>query len=466
MSFDNKLYYGDNLVILKELAKKDSFIDLIYIDPPFNSQRNYNLLFEDLIKNKENGKKTTALKEAFSDTWSNVSLQNELEDMKNYKNLTLYNFLTANRAIFSDGQMSYLTMMAHRLYYMHQILKDTGSFYLHCDPTMSHYLKIILDIIFGRNQFQNEIIWCYGSGGASKNHFSRKHDVILFYTKSKKYCFNTDEVRETYSSPEKVKYKYIDGKAYLRKHPKGRIALDWWQIPILTNTAKERLGYPTQKPLALLEKIIKASSNKGDVVADFFCGCGTTVTAAEQLNRKWLGVDINHLAIGLIEEKRLNPLKANYKVIGFPSDKAQAEKLAQEKPFEFETWVVEYFFKGHATKKTRDGGFDGHLVLNTGNTDKKLCLLEVKGGKCNVKNIREFGDVMRMQNADLGIFVCFEKNITSEMLKYCDNQGTLKKAGMLADMYHIPMLTIITIEQILDKNMPVWLEYCMRNITY
>jgi hypothetical protein len=175
---------------------------------------------------------------------------------------------------------------------------------------------------------------------------------------------------------EAIKQRIINLDEYARivKVNTGKtIAPDVWEINYINSQAKERLGYPTQKPEALLERIIKASSNKGDIVVDFFCGCGTTVTVAEKLKRNWIGVDINHLAIGLIEEKRLKPLKAEYQVIGFPTDQAQAEKLAREKPFEFEQWVVEYIFKGHCTRKTRDRGFDGHIAFNDGDR-KKLCL--------------------------------------------------------------------------------------------
>jgi site-specific DNA-methyltransferase (adenine-specific) len=466
------LYYGDNLKILKSLyEKKEPFIDLIYIDPPFNSKRNYNILYENLIQTVENGKKTTALKEAFSDTWSNVSLAHELEEMKGLSNLKIYNFLTENRIIFSDSQMSYLTMMAHRLYYMHKLLKDTGSLYLHCDPTMSHYLKILMDIIFGEKNFRNEIVWCYRGAGYPKKDFGKRHDVIFRYSKTTNYVFNVDDVREPYAKATIERFKHYIGNVRkgqdfgqqklnkLGKHPD-----DWWQIQPIAPSAKERLGYPTQKPEALLEQIIKASSDKGDIVADFFCGCGTAVAVAEKLNRRWIGVDINHLAIGLIEDKRLKSLKAKYQVIGFPEDQSQAEKLAKEKPFEFEQWIVEYIFKGHLTPKTRDGGFDGHISFNDGQSNK-LCLLEVKGGSCNVKNVREFNDVIKTQKADMGFFICFEKQVTSEMKKHCDRQGFVKMEGNIF-MGTLPKLSIITIEEILNKNFLPQIGQLLQNITY
>jgi site-specific DNA-methyltransferase (adenine-specific) len=167
-------------------------------------------------------------------------------------------------------------------------------------------LKGLLDEIFGKNNFRNEIAWCYGSGGASKSHFSRKHDTIFWYSKSQKATFNADSVREPYSSPEKVKYKIVNGKEYVRKHELGRISFDWWTIPILTNTAKERTGYPTQKPLALLKRIILASSNEGDIVFDPFCGCATTCVAAQQLGRKWIGIDIAEQSVDILVERLSN----------------------------------------------------------------------------------------------------------------------------------------------------------------
>ncbi len=471
------LYYGDNLKVLKSLyEKKEPFIDLIYIDPPFNSKRNYNILFEDLIQTLENGEKTTALKQAFSDTWSNVSLAHELEEMKALGNLKIYNFLTGNRDVFSDGQMSYLTMMAHRLYYMHELLKDTGSLYLHCDPTMSHYLKILMDIIFGEKNFRNEIVWHYKRWSNVSRNFQRMHDVIFFYSKTRNYTFNI--LYQDYSKPEVIEETVrgiVDGKlqrlkdkdgGYLKRKQKniGVAMHDVFDLQHIQPTAKERLGYPTQKPEALLERIIKASSDEGDIVADFFCGCGTAVVVAEKLNRQWIGADINHFAIGLIEDKRLKPLKAEYEVIGFPADQAQAEKLAKEKPFEFEQWIVEYVFKGHHTPKTRDGGFDGHIAFDDGQS-KKLCLLEVKGGSCTVKNIREFDNVIENRKADMGFFICFEKEVTSEMKKHCDKQGFIKMEGNIFTGT-LPKLSIITIEDILNKNFLPQIWQLLQNITY
>jgi site-specific DNA-methyltransferase (adenine-specific) len=273
--------------------------------PPFNSDRNYNVLF------KEGKVDSSAQIHAFEDTWEwtdeTVSLFDDLKKHQNPKIAILINSLF--EFMRDTPMMAYLVNMTARLVPLHRVLKSTGSLYLHCDPTASHYLKIILDVIFGKKNFRNEIVWCYGSGGASTKHFSKKHDILFFYTKEDDYTFNVDAVREPYSSPHKsMTPKIVGDKSYIKMNPLGRIPFDWWQIPILTNSAKERLGYPTQKPEALLERIIKASSNEGDWVLDPFCGCGTTVAVAERLKRRWVGIDISILAINVIEER----LKRHY----------------------------------------------------------------------------------------------------------------------------------------------------------
>ena len=466
---ESALYYGDNLDILKSLSKKrEPFIDLIYIDPPFNSKRNYNILFQDLIQSQENSKKITAQKEAFQDTWSNVEISDTLEQLQRLDNLKIYRFLNENRIIFTDSQMSYLTMMSIRIYYMRKLLKETGSFYLHCDPTMSHYLKILLDIIFGVKNFRNEIVWSYQRWTNNFKGFTRTHDIILFYVKSEKLNYWNNPIEE-FSSKSKHKGSRISttdstGKVIEQEYvneTRNKAMRDVWELSILNSQSKERLGYQTQKPEALLERIIKASSNENDVVADFFCGCGTTVAVAEKLKRKWIGVDINHLAIGLIQEKRLRSLKAEYEVRGFPRDLKQAEILAKEKPFEFEQWIVEYCLKGHKTKKTGDGGYDGHITLKFQN-ELKLSLIEVKGGNCSVKNVREFESVVNKQKANLGIFVCFEKQVTKEMKKYCDGTEKVEMAGF----FKIKKISLLTIEEVLEETYPDWLGTLIENSTY
>ena len=477
-TFVNTLYYGDNLAVLKRLSKdKDFFvktnggIDLVYIDPPFNSSRVYNMPYEDMLRSRANGEKYTAQKEAFNDTWSNVELSVELEEMKGYTDKPiLYRFLQRNRDIFSPAQMSYLTMMAHRLYYIHKVLKETGSFYLHCDPYMSHYLKVLCDMVFGTKCFRNEIVWCYNTEGKPKKFFAKKHDVILLYSKSQypeNVTFNRisilpSDVKRYNKIDEKGEKYQIDGKGYKYFLKDGRYCPDYWNISALTNKSKERLGYPTQKPEALLERIIRASSNEGDIVADFFCGCGTAVTTAQKLGRRWIGADINHLAISLIESKRLIPLKAEYEVAGLPIDIAGAEKLANDDKFKFEEWVVEYKFGGHQTKKTGDDGIDGYIAYTFGGK-KLMAVIEVKGGGVKIEQIRAFRDRIKTFDADFGIFVSFKKHITRGMQAEADTLGFIEAENLFA---RPKRMYIITIEDLVEDNLPAELKQMAKNVTY
>ncbi|MCL2520332.1 MAG: restriction endonuclease [Spirochaetaceae bacterium] len=469
----NKLYYGDNLNILKQLSKEylQGFIDLIYIDPPFNSNRDYNILYDNLITDE--GDKIKAGKEAFSDTWSNTDLSHELEEMKDYTDMPkLYRFFENNREIFTTAQMSYLTMMAHRLYYIRKVLKDSGSLYLHCDPTMSHYLKIVLDLIFGEKNFRNEIVWCYRGAGYPKLDFGKRHDIIFRYSKTENYKFYLDEVRMPYAEETVKRFSYKIGNKRGGKdfgqqslHPLGRQPDDWFaDLQPIAPSAKERLGYPTQKPEALLERIIKASSQENDLIADFFCGCGTTVAVAEKLNRKWLGVDISHLAVTLVEEKRLKPLKAKYEVIGFPRDLAGAEKLAQDNKFKFEQWLVEYILRGHQTKKTGDGGIDGHVTYTLPSGKKVQAIIEVKGGNISMAQIRAFKDSISKFNADFGIFMGFTGQFTKGMYSEADNLGYLEGFDLFNQ--RLKKFCIITVEDLFINNLPDALKMFNINTTY
>ena len=264
----NTLFYGDNLDVLRRKINDDS-VDLCYIDPPFNSKRNYFQIYNNI------GQEDRAQAQAFTDTWTwdtdaAQAYQEIVTGVGGRFTSQVIDLIKGLRNVLKEGSLlAYLVSMTQRITEIQRILKPTGSFYLHCDPTASHYLKLILDAIFlpTGGEYQNEIVWCYGSGGASKKHYSRKHDVLFFYTKSSSYTFNVDEVREPYSSPHKsMTPKIVGDKSYTKMNPLGRIPFDWWQIPILTNSDKERLGYPTQKPEILLEKVVKASSNPGDVV--------------------------------------------------------------------------------------------------------------------------------------------------------------------------------------------------------
>ncbi len=287
----NTLYTGDNLYILNGMNSES--VDLIYLDPPFNSKRIYSAPI---------GSK--AMGAEFKDIWTWSDVDKEcLNTLDDYPELVEYIYSIGG--IHGKGMMSYITYMTQRIIQMHRVLKDTGSLYLHCDTTASHYLKIVLDQIFGEKNFINEIIWCYKSGGASKRKFSKKHDTILFYSKSDKFQFYSKKQKSYmgvgYSTGNKniTLFDDEDGLGpYTMVFPK-----DWWEIGMLATSAKERTGYPTQKPLTLLHRIIEASSKQGDVVLDPFCGCATTCVAAQQLQRKWIGIDIEKQAADLLVQR-------------------------------------------------------------------------------------------------------------------------------------------------------------------
>jgi len=299
----NALYLGDNLEILRRYIP-DKSIDLIYLDPPFGGSRDYNLLY------REDGGKKTGVK-AFSDTWKwHKAAEDVLQEVRQRAPSGIAKLIEGMaEGVGKTPALTYLLMMTPRLLELHRTLKDTGSLYLHCDPTASHYLKLILDRIFGARSFRNEIAWSYKGGGRSKKYFARKHDTIFFYTKSNRWTFNYQDIlvgrtnRTYFTDDDGRRYWLKYGKKYYLKH-EGKVPEDWWaDIEPLHGPYRERLGYPTQKPLALLERIIRASSNEGEIVLDPFCGCGTALVAAQQLGRRWLGIDISSEAVELTSKR-------------------------------------------------------------------------------------------------------------------------------------------------------------------
>ena len=324
----NRLYFGDNLEFLRN---RDYFpsesIDLIYLDPPFNSNQSYNILFKDV-----EGTPSTAQIKAFEDTWrwdeTAAKSLHEINTTLDYTPRQLVSLMNMLEDFLGHSSMfAYLVQMSVRIIELHRVLKPTGSLFLHCDPSASHYLRLILDGIFGTKHFQNEIIWSYKSGGATSRRFARKHDVLLFYAKDvENYKFNPQH-EKSYNRGLKP-YRFKGVKEY--EDDIGWYTLvnmkDVWQIDMVGRTSAERLGYPTQKPLALLKRIVQASSNAGDVILDPFCGCGTTIDAVETINnenldlspRRWIGMDNNRLAINLVESRlkfRFDMDISNYEVI-------------------------------------------------------------------------------------------------------------------------------------------------------
>ena len=280
------MWTGDNLPILRGI--NSDCIDLIYLDPPFNSNANYAAPI---------GSKAAGAE--FKDTWTLTDIDNEWINLIESKHPQLHKVLLAT---IRDSDKSYLVYMASRILEMHRILKDTGSIYLHCDPTMSHYLKMVMDVIFGRNRFINEIIWHYSNASRGKKRFAKAHDVILWYSKGDNYVFNKDDVLVPFESGM-TEWRYKSGGQAGKPIPKGKMPDDVIKIPSLNAMAKERTGYPTQKPLALLDLLIKASSNEGDIVLDPFAGCATTCVAAQDASRNWGGIDISEKACQLVKQR-------------------------------------------------------------------------------------------------------------------------------------------------------------------
>lgn len=512
----NQLYYGDNLDILRNHVSDES-VDLIYLDPPFNSNATYNVLFK-----SSGGGESPAQIEAFDDTWhwDDMVSGKVIEKIKNSDYQSTATMLDSMLSFLGKNDMTaYLCMMAIRLVELHRVLAPTGSLYLHCDQTASHYLKLLLDSIFGAKNFKNEIVWKRKTGRGATNRTARAFgtatDVIFFYVKSNQWVFepqfnkdapgyddyvkkafvHKDESGRVYavdnlSSPsyrpnliysykgypppkkgwaislEKMKQWDEEGRLEFPKTKTGRILrrrfLDdlkgrpvsnlWDDINMISALAKERLGYPTQKPVALLERIIAASSNKGDVILDPFCGCGTTIHAAQKLGRKWIGIDVTPIAINLVEARLFDafPKAKDFDVIGLPKDIDGARKLfkedAQTKK-EFEKWACGLIkaYPQNQGKKGADGGIDGLFWF--GAKSEYKAIVSVKGGKnAGVSDVRELDAVVKEQKADIGVFLTLNPP-TAPMMDWA------KKAGVFKTESHgeAARIQIITIEEALKK---------------
>ena len=457
---ENTLFYGDNLPILREYIPDES-IDLIYLDPPFNSNRTYNVLFK-----QETGQDSEAQIAAFEDTWHwNQTAEETYHELVTAAPPHVGQMIGALRGFIGENQMmAYLVMMAVRLVELHRVLKPTGSLYLHCDPTASHYLKIVMDTIFGPTNFRNEIIWAYRKWTVKQPQFASNHDVVLFYTKSKKNTFNTlyapvSEGTMKRWKGKKQKAVIIDGVRHAMSEDDASSETpmaDWWEISILNPNSHERLGYPTQKPLALLERIVTASSNPGDVVLDPFCGCGTTITAAQKLGRRWVGIDITYLSIAL-QKNRLNDTfpDAKYKVIGEPTTLHDARQLSLDDRFQFQWWAISLIkarpYGGEQGskqgKKGADKGVDGLITFIDDHTRKpKRVIVQVKSGKVNSRDIRDLVGTLDRESAAIGVFLTLEEP-TRDMRTEAVTAGFYHSPGWNQDY---PRVQILTVKGLLD----------------
>jgi len=410
---ENILYYGDNLDVLRRHIKDES-VDLIYLDPPFKSNQDYNVLFAE-----QDGTRAAAQIKAFEDTWRWDRASARAYQQVVERGGKVSQAMQAFRLFLGDTDtLAYLSMMAPRLVELHRVLKPTGSIYLHCDPTASHYLKLLLDAIFGPRCFKNEIIWSYRRWPSPVKHFQRMHDVLLFYSK-KPESPRTFNVEYEESSPSYLKRfkghtQMLDPETKTRKitleeQSKGLPRRDVWEISIIAGSKKERLGYPTQKPESLLERVIKASSNDGDVVLDPFCGCGTTIAVAQRLNRHWIGIDVTHLAITLIKHRLQDAFgdRASFRVIGEPVSIPDAQTLAQQDQYQFQWWALGLVgARPIEQKKGADKGIDGRLYFHDeANGGTKQIILSVKAGQTTVSQVRDLRGVIEREKAELGVLI-------------------------------------------------------------
>ena len=465
----NSLYYGDNLEILRQHFPDES-VDLIYLDPPFNSNANYNVLFRE-----QSGEESPAQIRAFTDTWSwtqeservyereiihNPRVPEAMKDIvSDYLQFIGRNFMTA-----------YLVMMAPRLVELPRVLKQSGSIYLHCDPTADHHLRKLMDSLFGPVNYRNSVIWKRTSAHSDSRRYGRITDTLLFYSKSDVWTWNQqyvdfddhylarfsnedddgrrwadEDLTANDSAGSRYTYEYngvtsdwrvplatmkrldaenrlhlttnggLSLKRYLDEMPGMPLQSIWDDIPPINSQARERLGYQTQKPLALLERIVKTSSNAGDLVLDPFCGCGTTVTAAEKLGRRWAGIDITHLAVALMKHRLQASFDViqdrDYDVIGEPVDVGSARALALQDRYQFQYWALSLIGARPRGENRRgaDRGIDGviHFINGPRNSTKRA-IVQVKSGRVSVPMIRDLVGTVDRENAEIGLFITLE----------------------------------------------------------
>lgn len=522
-----KLYFGDNIHILREYIPDES-VDLIYLDPPFNSSRDYNLLFK-----SPDGAGSDAQIMAFEDTWHwNLQAEHEFQEItKSHYSTAIEMMIALRRALGENDMSAYLVMMANRLIELHRVLKPNGTLFLHCDTTAGHYLKVLLDSIFGRDKMIRHFTWKRTSAHSDAKQGAKRpgaiSDFILWYAKGDKWTHNVqyqpydeDYIEEFYryveegtgrryrldnlTGPGKERkgnpeyevmgvtrhwryskanmQKLIDEgrvvqtapgnvpayKRYLDEMPGMPLQDIWIDIKPVQSRSKEATGYPTQKPLALLERIVKMASNAGDVVLDPFCGCGTAVHAAEKLGRPWIGIDITHLAILKIE-KRLQDAFPNmeYEVIGTPKDVAGAADLARRNKFQFEWWVCAMLnAQPHPKpKKGADKGKDGIIyfadVQNKKPVTQKM-IVSIKGGEnIGVAMIRELITVVKQQSAEMGLFVTLNPP-TKNMVQEAVREG-FYQAG---NGQQYPRIQILTVEELLAGKRPQYVDFSLGNQTY
>jgi DNA modification methylase len=497
-SSGNVLYYGDNLDILRRYVKDES-VDLVYLDPPFKSSQDYNVLFRE-----RTGKASAAQVEAFKDTWEWAEAAQMFHELMQQGGKVAEVLHAFHSYMGGCDMLAYLTMMAPRLIELRRVLKPTGSIYLHCDPTASHYLKILMDAVFGPEMFRSEIVWRRANAkGLAFKGLPNNHDVLLYFVKDGEYVWNRPFSEH---DPEYVKqfYRYVEPesgrryrlsdltnpnrnrpnltyewhghrrvwrwtkermqeadkkglihysstglasqKRYLDEMSGSPVDTIWDDILPVQAQAAERLGYPTQKPEALLERIISASSNEGDTVLDPFCGCGTTVAVAQRLKRQWIGIDITHLAINLIKRrlKKAFGASVDFEVVGEPVDLTGATALAKQDRFQFQWWALDQVDASPVErKKGADKGIDGVLYFTDepDHDTPRRVVISVKSGSVTVRDVRDLRGVMEREKAELAALITLEEP-TQPMIDEAVNAGFYRSEGWNRDYPRIQILTV------------------------
>ena len=453
----NRLYFGDNLDILREQVA-DASVDLVYLDPPFNSNVDYNVLFRE-----QDGERSAAQITAFEDTWHwGMEAEAAWRAAVSDGPARLAELLQSLRAFLGPNDlMAYLTMMAPRLAELHRVLKPDGSIYLHCDPTASHYLKLLMDAIFGPRNFCNEVIWHYRKWATGKYAFQRNHDVILFYSRSasRERTFNQLYMERAASTQKRFgNAKIVSGRDASGRRTPSQVATqesqgvrqdDVWDIP---RVAPVHQLFPTQKPEALLARIITASSRAGDLVLDPFCGCGTAIVAAERLHRRWIGIDITHLAMSLMRHRLHDSFGDDlrpYAVAGVPQDTASAAALARHDRYQFEWWAVSLVEArpNRDRRKGADGGIDGIIsFFDDASGRAKRVAVQVKSGSVNRGVVAQLKTDLQTAGAEIGILITLNPP-TRPMLQEAASAGFYTPEHFPGHQY--PRLQILTIAELL-----------------
>jgi len=442
----NILYYGDNLDVLRQHVPDES-VDLVYLDPPFNSNASYNVLFVE-----RSGEQSAAQIKAFDDTWrwdqAAAAAYEETVEAGGDVSRAMQAFRTI---LGTNNMLAYLAMMAPRLIELRRVLKPTGSLYLHCDPTASHHLKLLLDSILGPQHFRNEIVWHYRRWTGAARSFLKMHDTIFFYTKTNDYTFNRQFTAYTEKSAERKKnyHTRIKGdEVYVTSvDERGVGENDVWQIPLINSQALERMGYPTQKPEGLLERIIESSSDPGDIVLDPFCGCGTSISVAQRLGRRWIGIDVTALATSLIKTRLRDAFgdAAQFHTVGEPITITDAAELAGSDPYQFQWWALGLVgARPVDEKKGADKGIDGRIYFHdeAGGKTKQI-ILSVKAGKVQVQHLRDLRGVIDREEAQIGVLISLQTP-TAPMRVEAASAGFYESAWGKH-----PRLQLLTVEELL-----------------